>query len=108
MSETPFERSKTFTTKAAEIVTERLKALASGRQYPKTLCPSEVARSFQASELQELNVKSWRDMMAPIRTLCFELRDQGLFDVLQRGEILPSDITEGDVRGPIRIRSRVG
>jgi hypothetical protein len=96
-----------LTTESMDMVTERLKEIASKRQYPKTLCPSEVARSFQSSELQELRVESWRDLMSPLRSLCFELRSGGLIDVLQRGEVLPDDMHEDEVTGPIRVRLRV-
>ena len=88
-------------------LTRRLQQLASKRQPPKTLCPSEVARSFSVAELRdELEVKEWRDLMPLLRTLCFKLRDEGTLEILQRGEVIGDEVGEEDVKGPIRIRRK--
>ncbi|ETI24806.1 hypothetical protein G647_04176, partial [Cladophialophora carrionii CBS 160.54] len=92
---------------SATLLTERFDDLLSRRAYPKTICPSEVARSLSASELQSLGVGEWRDLMPRLRDLAFELRDGGHVEILQRGEVVGPDRGEMDVRGPIRIRLRL-
>ena len=81
-----------------------LNRLLESRDYPKTICPSEVARALSADELAEMGTGSWRDLMGPIRTYVFELRNQGKVEILQRGEVLP--LTQGfeQTSGPIRVR----
>lgn len=76
----------------------------SQRAYPKTLCPSEIARSLSSSELQGLGASEWRELMPQLRTMAFEARDRGEIDILQRGQIVGLERTIEDVRGPIRIR----
>ncbi len=87
-----FDLSKTFSAHVAD------------RAYPKTLCPSEIARSLSATELEMLEVSSWRDLMPRLREMAFEARDRGDIEILQRGEIISRDRGLDDVRGPIRIR----
>lgn len=79
----------------------------SQRAHPKTLCPSEIARSLSASELQELGVQGWRELMPRLRSMAFEARDRGEIEILQRGEVVDGGRGPEDVRGPIRIRRRV-
>jgi hypothetical protein len=87
---------------AEDILTKRFLDLLSNRAHPKTLCPSEVARSFSKSELSDLGVSEWRDLMPDLRDLSFAMRDSGIIEILQRGQIVTAGIE--DVRGPIRIR----
>jgi len=77
----------------------------SQRAYPKTLCPSEIARSLSAVELQELGVQEWRDLMPRLRSMAFEARDRGEIEILQRGVVVNGACGIDDVHGPIRIRS---
>ena len=83
-----------------------MKHLLSHRAYPKTICPSEVARSMSTSDLQVLGVSTWRDLMPQLRQMAFEARDRGEVQILQRGEVVGQERGIGDVRGPIRIRLR--
>jgi len=76
----------------------------SARAYPKTLCPSEIARSLSTAELQQLGVSTWRDLMPRLRQMAFEARDAGDVDILQRGEVVSPDYGIDQVRGIIRIR----
>lgn len=76
----------------------------SQRAHPKTLCPSEIARSLSASELQQLGVQEWRDLMPQLRSMAFEARDRGEIEILQRGEVVDESRGINDVSGPIRIR----
>ncbi|KAJ9603918.1 hypothetical protein H2200_011440 [Cladophialophora chaetospira] len=84
------------------LLTERLNQMLSKRDYPKTICPSEVARSMSTSELRTLGIDTWRDLMPQLRNMAFEARDRGEVEVLQRGEVVSIEIE--NVRGPIRIR----
>lgn len=81
-----------------------LSSLLSSRTHPKTLCPSEVARSLSPTELRSTGFSSWRDLMPDLRRLCFQMRDDGELEILQRGEVVSSEQGMEDTRGPIRIR----
>lgn len=87
-----------------DMLKERLHLLLSSRQFPKTICPSEVARSFSQAELNCLAIQEWRQLMEPIRHLVWQLRDQGDIQILQHGDPLEPGVGLQDVRGPIRIR----
>ncbi|ETN41128.1 uncharacterized protein HMPREF1541_03063 [Cyphellophora europaea CBS 101466] len=102
--------TSTPTSTPNEILATRLLSLASKRAHPKTLCPSEVARSFSTIELSsQLDVSAWRDLMPSLRSLCFQMRERGELEILQKGEVLVGDdAVEGEVRGPIRVRLVAG
>lgn len=74
------------------------------RQPPKTFCPSEVARTLSATELDELGLGDWRAAMPIVREAVFALRAKGECEVLQKGQVLDLSIGLEDVRGPIRVR----
>ncbi|KAI9653919.1 MAG: hypothetical protein M1831_005604 [Alyxoria varia] len=98
-------------TEALTLLTNRLLDLIASREPPKTLCPSEIARSFTAAELQDvLGVETWREAMPKVRRAVPELVRDNRVEVLQKGEVLDLDTVEGDlerVKGPFRIRRRV-
>ncbi len=87
-----------------ESVLPHLQNLLAKREHPKTICPSEAARALSNSELKDTGVGSWRDLMPAIRSLCFQMRDEGEVQILQRGQVLPESQTMEDTIGPIRIR----
>ena len=87
-----------------ETVQGHLERLLEKRDYPKTLCPSEVARALSHEELNETGVSSWRELMPYMRTLVFQMRDAGELEILQKGTVVPSDRTKEHTTGPIRIR----
>jgi len=89
-----------------DIISKRLNELLDGRAYPKTICPSEVARSLSSDELQQCNAESWRDLMPQIREIAWKLKEKGELDVMQKGEIVDQNLSLEDVRGPIRLRRR--
>ncbi len=91
-----------------ESLRSHLDRLLTHREYPKTICPSEVARSLTATELRQAGVSSWRDTMPLIRSMVWTMRDQGEVEVLQRGQPLARDTALEDVRGPIRVRKIMG
>lgn len=90
-----------------DAINAQLERLVSSREYPKTICPSEVARSLSAQDLQDAGASSWRELMHAIRTLVWTKRRDGEVEVLQRGEPLSEDLLLEDVRGPIRVRKVV-
>jgi hypothetical protein len=93
-------------------VTAHLDRLLDARSYPKTICPSEVARALSAVELRESGADcdgtggDWRLLMPEIRELAFRMRDEGNLEILQRGFIIPETRTREETTGPIRLRRR--
>lgn len=86
-----------------EIILVHTHRLIGSRDYPKTICPSEIARALSASDLSSLGALDWRATMDDVRELVWELREQGEVEVLQKGEVL--DVANlSDIRGPIRVR----
>lgn len=86
-----------------EILLEHANRLLSSRDYPKTICPSEVARALSSSELSTLGAPDWRATMDPIRELVWDMRDAGEVEIMQKGRVL--DIQRlADIKGPIRVR----
>jgi hypothetical protein len=81
------------------------------RAWPKTFCPSEVARSLSSEDLEALASErgevwaSWRDAMPAVRELAWRGRGEGECEILQRGRVLGREVGSlGDVKGPVRIR----
>lgn len=89
---------------AKETIINHLDRLLTSRDYPKTICPSEVARSMSAEELREAEAPHWRDLMPVVRSLVWERKQRGLVQVLQHGEPLGESVALEDIRGPIRVR----
>ena len=56
-----------------------------------SICPSDAARAVGGDQ--------WRDLMSVARSVAFDLRDEGVVAVTQRGE----RVTGTSVKGPIRI-----
>jgi hypothetical protein len=83
-----------------------LDRLLASREPPKTLCPSEVARSLTTDELKTAGLSSWRESMPEIRKIVAVMRLEGTVEVLQKGSVLEGDLGEEleQVVGPIRIR----
>jgi hypothetical protein len=77
--------------------------LLTTRAWPKTICPSEIARALSNSELETLNAATWRDTMGSIRQILWEKRASGEVEVMQKGEVVAAESLE-DVKGPIRVR----
>ncbi|KAF1999774.1 hypothetical protein P154DRAFT_213549 [Amniculicola lignicola CBS 123094] len=88
------------------IIMSHTSTLLQARQFPKTICPSEIARSFSASELRLLNAATWRDTMDDIQDVLWDMWKRGQVEVLQKGAVLgpPSELRWEDIRGPIRVR----
>lgn len=86
------------------VLRSRLRALLDQRHHPKTICPSEVARSLTAQELQDIGVCEWRDLMPSIRRLVYDARAAGEVEILQRGAVVGPDVSPNHITGPIRVR----
>ena len=78
--------------------------LLSARDYPKTICPSEVARALTAAELKACDATDWRNLMPSVRDILWSMREKGEVEILQKGSLLPQGIELGEVKGPIRAR----
>jgi hypothetical protein len=88
-----------------ESILARTNALLDKRDYPKTICPSEVARAFSRDELDSLEAADWRGTMDDVRQVVWELREMGEVEVMQKGEVISTERLE-DVKGPIRVRRK--
>ena len=88
---------------AQDIVNPHLNRLLSTREYPKTICPSEVARAIPTRELETLGVQNWRELMPKIRETLWGMRQRGEVEILQKGTVL-ENIRLEDIKGPIRAR----
>ena len=74
------------------------------REYPKTCCPSEVARAFITEELRLLGCEDWRAAMQIVREMAWTMRKEGLLEITQKGEVVQATSLE-DIKGPIRLRA---
>jgi hypothetical protein len=87
-----------------EIILRHANRLLGARDFPKTICPSEVARALSREELQTLGASEWRDTMDDVRQVVWEKREAGEVEVMQKGEVVDVESLE-DIRGPIRVRN---
>lgn len=78
-------------------------SMVNKRDYPKTCCPSEVARAFTAEQLRMLDCRDWRAAMEPVRQEAYLMYSQGLIEVTQKGEKVDLDKLK-EIKGPIRLR----
>jgi hypothetical protein len=86
-----------------EVILRHADHLLNTRVWPKTICPSEIARAFSKGELDTLDASEWRDTMDDIRRVVWEKRNAGEVDVMQKGEVVDVECLE-DIKGPIRVR----
>lgn len=86
----------------ATLVTE-FQILLNAR-YPKTICPSEIARRVDAATLHAAGASDWRELMPAVREVLWAMRDNGEAQILQHGDVLPDDVAVENVKGPIRAR----
>ena len=88
-----------------DIVLSHANALLDKRDYPKTICPSEIARAFSKEELDILDASDWRSTMDHVRQVVWQLREDGEVEVMQKGQVVSAERLE-DIKGPIRARRR--
>ena len=86
-----------------DVILQHANRLLSARAYPKTICPSEIARALTPNDLETLNLSNWRDAMADVRQVMWERREAGEVEILQKGEVVYAQSLD-DITGPIRIR----
>lgn len=63
------------------------------RGADKSICPSEVARSYG---------ENWQRLMTPVRDAAKTLSRDGLIDILRKGK----PVDPGEIKGVIRLRIR--
>lgn len=90
-----------------KILLKHANRLLNTRDFPKTICPSEVARALSSSELEALDAPDWRATMDSIRQLVWEMREAGEVEVMQKGEVIDARSLE-DIKGPMRVRKVQG
>ena len=86
------------------VLTPHIDRLLSSRQYPKTICPSEIPRALTQAELQATGVSEWRELMPDVRQILWDMCQEGKVEILQKGLPLADGIGLGDTKGPIRAR----
>ena len=72
-----------------DVVRGHARRLLEGRQWPKTICPSEIARALSRGELDLLGASDWRDTMDHVRQMVWEMRERGQVELLQKGKVIP-------------------
>lgn len=85
------------------VILRHANRLLSSRDYPKTICPSEIARALSKDELESLNTSDWRSTMDDIREVVWEKREAGEVELLQNGVAVDVEQLK-DITGPIRVR----
>lgn len=86
------------------ILSRHADRLLSSRAWPKTICPSEIARALSTEELCALDASEWRDTMDDVRQMVWEKREAGEVEVMQKGVVVDVE-SLADLRGPIRLRN---
>ncbi|KAF2201817.1 hypothetical protein GQ43DRAFT_19793 [Delitschia confertaspora ATCC 74209] len=89
---------------ASQLIKYLTTKLCQQREYPKTICPSEVARKLSREELDVIGLREWREAMPHIRKVAWEMCKRGDVEVLQKGVVIDA-ATPDDVTGPIRVRA---
>lgn len=87
-----------------DILSPHIGRLLSSREYPKTICPSEIPRALTAPELKAFGSPNWRDLMPEVRQILWKMRQGGEVEILQKGALVPREIALEDLKGPIRAR----
>ena len=71
---------------------EAIKELLEIREFSKSICPSEAAKS--------VDPRNWRELLEPARSAARRLVMAGTHEITQKGQI----VDPSRARGPIRIR----
>ena len=81
-----------------EQIAAALLALIAKRGEKSSACPSEAARTLLSGQ--------WRSLMPRVRQVAGELALQGLLDISQKGQSVPTTtLPFGPWKGPIRVRT---
>lgn len=78
-----------------EALERAIETLLQRRRRGATICPSEAARLAAADRGEP-----WRPLLGAARDAAARLAEQGVVEVLQRGEV----VDVATARGPVRIR----
>jgi hypothetical protein len=89
------------------ILSRHADRLLNTRAWPKTICPSEIARALSTEELRALDASGWRDTMDDIRQMVWERKEAGEVEIMQKGGVVDVGSLV-DIRGPIRVRNVKG
>lgn len=87
-----------------DLLMPHINRILTSREYPKTMCPSEVPRALTTSELGAIGVSNWRDLMPEVRQILWNMSQRGEVEILQKGSPLPNDVPLDKIKGPIRAR----
>lgn len=82
---------------------ETMDRLLDARAYPKTICPSEVARALSRAYLDSVDAASWRDAMPAVRQKAWQCMERQELEILQRGQVIKVQSLD-ELVGPIRLR----
>ncbi|KAK6067216.1 hypothetical protein SCUP515_10297 [Seiridium cupressi] len=77
-----------------QLLHDRILERIEAREYPKTTCPSEVARGMSSDELSSLGCADWCAAMDLVRQEAWSMSQRGLLDVTQKGEAITVDWLE--------------
>ncbi|KAL8880051.1 MAG: hypothetical protein Q9198_002465 [Flavoplaca austrocitrina] len=100
----PLESTSQSDSETTQILRRGLSSKLQSRQFPKTICPSEIPRALSKSDLASLGLSDWRQLMPQVRSMLFNMRAKGEVEILQKGQLIPTSTTLDDVHGPIRAR----
>lgn len=87
-----------------DVLLPHVERLLSSREYPKTICPSEVPRALTAAEVKSTGSSTWRELMPEVRQILWAMRHRGEVEILQKGSLIPEEVRLEDLKGPIRAR----
>ena len=87
-----------------DVIMHHLVLLLDTRDWPKTICPSEVPRAMTTAELSSAGASNFRDLMPHVRQIVWEMRDRGEVEILQKGSKVSDNVALEDIKGPIRVR----
>jgi hypothetical protein len=73
-------------------ISEKILGMCSARGAGKSICPSEIARAFDA------DVVAWRTLMPDVRRVAGDLASRGLIAVTQRGRSVDAVSSRGAIR----------
>ncbi|KAL8894315.1 MAG: hypothetical protein Q9192_004423 [Flavoplaca navasiana] len=100
----PIESTSQNDSETTQILRRGLSGKLQSRQFPKTICPSEIPRALSKSDLASVGLSDWRQLMPQVRSMLFDMRAKGEVEILQKGKVISTSTTLDDVHGPIRAR----
>ncbi|KAL9639835.1 MAG: hypothetical protein Q9204_000941 [Flavoplaca sp. TL-2023a] len=100
----PLESTSQSDSETTQILRRGLSGKLQSRQFPKTICPSEIPRALSKSDLAPIGLSDWRQLMPQVRSMLFDMRAKGEVEILQKGQVISTSTSLDDVHGPIRAR----